>query len=66
MGNSDWYFEVEPEQTVVRQMEVYDGGSVLQYAQQHLDDDGSGMLTDKAFDPAGFPCVEISRAEFEA
>jgi len=63
-GASDWYFEVESDQTVVRQVEVYDGGSVLQYDQQHLDDE-FGMLTDQAFDPVGFPCVEISCAEFE-
>lgn len=64
-GASDWYFEVEPDETVVRQIEVYDGGIVLQYDQKHLDD-RFGMLTDKPFDPVGFPCVEIAREEFDA
>ena len=62
-GASDWYFEVGLDKTVVRQMEVYDGGVVLQYDQRHLDDRFGG-LTDQAFDPVGFPCVEIARDEF--
>ncbi len=63
-GASDWYFEVEPDKTVVRQMEVYDGGAVLQYDQRHLDD-RFGMLTDQPLDAAGFPVVEIARDDFE-
>jgi len=64
-GASDWYFEVQADDTIVRQMEVYDAGVVLQYDQQHLEDDFGG-LTDQAFDPVGFPCIEITREAFEA
>jgi hypothetical protein len=64
-GASDWYFEVEPDKTVVRQMEVYDGGVVLQYDQRHLDD-VFGMLTDQPFDATGFPVVEIAPGDFES
>ena len=64
-GASDWYFEVEPDNTVVKQMEVYDGGTVLKYDLQHLSD-SFGMLTDKEFDPVGFPCTEIAREAFES
>ena len=64
-GASDWYFEVQADETVTRQMEVYDSGVVLQYDHQHLDAEFGG-LTDKAFDPFGFPCIEIAREEFDA
>lgn len=63
-GASDWYFEVEPDKTVARQIEVYDGGVVLRYDQQHLDDKFGG-LTDKPFDAAGLPVAEIARDDFE-
>ena len=63
-GCADWYFEVQPDHTVVRQMEVYDSGAVLQYHPQHLDD-RFGMLTDQPFDPEGFPGAVITAEEFE-
>ena len=63
-GASDWYFEVEPKKTVVRQMEVYDAGVVQQYDQLHLEV-RLGGLTDKPFDAAGFPVAEIARDDFE-
>jgi hypothetical protein len=63
-GMSDWYFEVAPDGTVVRQMEVYDGGVVLQYDQQHLDD-RFGMLTDQLFDSEGTPVTPITQDAFE-
>lgn len=63
-GASDWYFEVEADDTVVRQMEVYDAGVVLQYHLQHIED-AFGGLSDQAFDPIGFPCVEIAHEAFE-
>jgi hypothetical protein len=62
-GCSDWYFEVLPDNSVVRQMEVYDSGAVLQYDQQHIDD-RFGMLTDQPFDAEGFPCSQITADEF--
>ena len=65
-GCSDWYFEVQPDNAVVRQMEVYESGAVLQYDQQHLDD-RFGMLTDQPFDAPGFagPLDAITREDFE-
>ncbi|MEI9895843.1 MAG: hypothetical protein WDN28_18705 [Chthoniobacter sp.] len=63
-GGSDWYFEVQPDGIVVRQMEVYDSGSVLQYDAEHLEDH-YGMLADQPFDAETFPGSAITREEFE-
>lgn len=63
-GCSDWYFEVRPDNSVARQIEIYDSGIVLQYDQQHVDD-RFGMLTDQPFDTDGFPCSQITAEEFQ-
>jgi hypothetical protein len=63
-GGSDWFFEVAPDGTVTRQMEVYDDGSVLQYHADHLGD-ALGFLTDQPIDHAEVRLFAISRAEFQ-
>jgi hypothetical protein len=48
-GCSTWYFEVGDDNIVVRQWEVYDGGVVLLYDEQHVEDQ-YGKLSDQPFD----------------
>jgi len=64
-GCSDYYFEVIPDGTVIRQMEIYDSGVVLQYHPDHLTDT-FGFLTDQSIDLSEFAPFSISRQEFEA
>lgn len=63
-GCSDWYFEVQDDNTVVRQIEVYASGVVLRYDQLHPED-RYGMLTDQPFDATAFPFSPILRDDFE-
>jgi hypothetical protein len=59
------YFEVAPDGTVMRQMEIYDNGTVLQYHANHLED-AFGFLTDLTIDLLEFSGFSISRDVFEA
>ena len=63
-GCSDWYFEVAPDGGVVRQMEVYDSGTVLQYSNEHVEDE-FGMLADQPLDDDEYRSFSISREQFE-
>ena len=63
-GCSDYYFEVAPDGTVTRHMEVYDNGSVLQYHAHHIED-AFGFLTDQPLDHSEYAPFSISRQEFE-
>jgi hypothetical protein len=38
-GTSWWYFEVDEEGEVLRQIEQYDSGICLRYSEQHLEDE---------------------------
>lgn len=63
-GRSDWYFEVQDDNTVVRQIEVYASGVILRYDEVHIED-RYGMLTDQPFDAKAFPVAAITRDDFE-
>jgi hypothetical protein len=55
-GTSTWYFEVDPNQDVVKQLEHYANGIVLTYDETHAADT-YGMLSDKPFDPLGTQAI---------
>jgi hypothetical protein len=63
-GGCVYYFEVAPDGRVMRQMEIYDNGTVLQYHANHIED-AFGFLTDLAIDLLEFSEFYISRGEFE-
>ena len=63
-GCSNWYFEVDDNFWIVRQIEVYDGGRVLKYHHEHLEDRFGG-LSDQPLDPIEFAPWGISSEEFE-
>ncbi len=63
-GCSDWYFEVAPDGTVTRHMEVYDSGSVLQYHPHHIED-AFGFLSSAPINHSDFANFSLSRQEFE-
>ena len=61
-GGSWWYFELEHSGNVLRQIEVYDNGTLLQYDQDHDDDAYGGLSRSLELeDVAGF---EIESQEF--
>jgi hypothetical protein len=42
-GGSDWYFEVDDDGTVLRQVEVYDQGPRRRYGPDHPEDDDGAL-----------------------
>jgi len=64
-GGCIYYFEVASDGTVMRQMEIYDNGIVLQYHANHIED-AFGFLTDLTIDLLEFSGFLIPRDEFEA
>ena len=64
-GHSWWYFEVEEDGTVLRQIEQYDSGIVLKYSARHVQDDYGG-LAEKPLDIEQFGESFISAQEFES
>ncbi len=64
-GASDWYFETAADGAVIRQMEIYDSGQVLQYHPRHLEDE-FGRLAEHELSLEEFEAFAISGAEFEA
>lgn len=63
-GTATYYFEVAPDGSPERQMEVYANGQVLQYDQQHVQD-GFGKLADQPLPMDEFAPFEIGGQEFE-
>ena len=64
-GSSDWYFEVVPDGTVIRQMEIYDNGTCLRYHADHIEDIYGG-LAEKELDHSEFARFAITHEEFES
>lgn len=64
-GTSWWYFEVDNEGWVLRQIEQYDSGARLTYSEQHLEDE-FGMLAEKRLDLSEPEYSRISQQEFES
>jgi hypothetical protein len=62
-GTSEWYFEVEPNGNVIRQIEVYKNGPTLRYGDHKLEDDYGG-LSDQSIDLEEFKDYEIDTEIF--
>ncbi|WP_350281337.1 hypothetical protein [Kribbella sp. HUAS MG21] len=64
-GTSNWYFEVDADGWVLRQLEVYATGPTLRYDETHQEDEHGGRalipLSGEEFAP-----YEITAADFEA
>lgn len=63
-GCSTWYFEVDADLNVLRQIEVYDSGACLKYSRTHLEDEYGG-LAEKPLDDEDWSPFETSKEEFE-
>jgi hypothetical protein len=64
-GTSWWFFELDDNDRVVRQAELYEVGRLLRYSAEHAEDEFGAL----AEIPGGMPdgdYVAISREEFEA
>ena len=64
-GTSWWYFEVDDEGWVLRQVEQYESGIRLRYGEQHAEDEFGG-LAEKALDLSVPGYSAISSQDFEA
>jgi len=64
-GTSWWYFEVDNEGAVVRQIEQYDSGVCLCYGGQHIEDEFGG-LSQVPLDLSEPTYTAISSQDFEA
>lgn len=64
-GTSWWYFEVDDEGGVLRQIEQYDSGVRLCYCEQHIEDEFGG-LSRVPLDLSEFGYTTISSQDFEA
>ena len=63
-GASWWYFEVDDDGWVRRQIEQYDSGVRLCYSEPH-EEDGFGVLVEKPLDLSEAEYTAISPEEFE-
>lgn len=63
-GASWFLFETGSDFWPVRQMEIYDGGQVLRYHRDHIED-AHGQLSEAPLDPLEFEPFRISQEEFE-
>ena len=64
-GTSWWYFEVDDEGGVLRQIEQYDSGVRLCYGEQHIEDEFGG-LSQVPLDLSESGYTAISSHDFEA
>lgn len=64
-GFSTWFFETDEEGWPIRQIEIYDNGSVLKYSKDNPDNE-YGRLGDQALDIDEFAPFEISAEVFES
>jgi hypothetical protein len=63
-GCSWWYFEVDDNLNVIRQIEVYDSGINLKYSETHADDEYGG-LAEQPLDNEDWESYAITGAEFD-
>lgn len=63
-GKSWWYFEVEIDGAVVRQIEQYDAGIVLKYGPTHSEDN-YGFLSYQPLDMTEPEWESVEQAEFQ-
>lgn len=64
-GTSWWYFEVDDEGGVFRQIEQYDSGVCLRYSEQHIQDEFGG-LSQAPLNLSESGYTAISSQDFEA
>lgn len=64
-GTSWWYFEVDDNGGVLRQVELYDSGVRLCYGEQHIEDE-FGRLSQTPLDLSESGYTAISSQDFEA
>ena len=62
-GTSWWYFEVDKDGRVTRQIEKYDSGTVLRYSAEHKEDE-YGALAEVALELPEPEFASISMDEF--
>ncbi len=63
-GTSWWYFEVDDDNCVKRQIEVYENGKVLKYDEDNFKNEYGG-LSDQPLEFSEINAIEISGIEFE-
>lgn len=63
-GTSVWYFELDDAGYPVRQIELYQNGTIRKY-DRSAPFDSFGMLGDQALDPEEFKPYQITPVEFE-
>lgn len=67
-GFSSWYNEFDEDFYALRQIEIYDNGTILKYDEKHFSDE-FGMLCDQSFTVEKLKeshSIEISQEEFES
>ena len=64
-GKSTFWFEMGDDGYAVRQLEVYEDGTVLKYDASHMEDKYGG-LADQPLEPEENQIPEVKAAEFEA
>ncbi|PZP38665.1 MAG: hypothetical protein DI598_20505 [Pseudopedobacter saltans] len=62
-GRSIYYFETDENLNVIKQIQKFVNGKILNYDEQNLEDD-FGFLTDQPLELDDFIDNEISKAEF--
>jgi hypothetical protein len=63
-GGSEWWFEVEDDGTVLRQIEIYDRGPIKRYSTENAED-SDGRMAAIPLELAEFAPFETMRDEFE-
>jgi len=63
-GTSCWYFEVDLDGRVIRQIEQYESGPTLRYSAEHENDDFGGLATEP-LNLLEVTYTEISHQDFE-
>lgn len=63
-GKSIWYFEIDNEGYIKRQIEKYENGKKLKYDLKNIEDEFGG-LADQSIDLEEFENFEITKDEFE-
>ncbi|SCZ00825.1 MULTISPECIES: hypothetical protein [Flavobacterium] len=63
-GTCDYYFEIDQNGEILRQIEVYKNGKKLKYSKQFLEDE-FGFLADQPIEVSEFKNFEINKSDFE-
>ena len=63
-GTCDYYFETNQDGEVLRQIEVYENGKTLKYAEAIIEDE-FGFLTDQPLELSDFENFAINKNDFE-